>query len=804
MSDRARLFVYSFSTIGIVGMWLVFAQWRSADPARFVILLVLGALGSRIKFKIPRAQSTVTAGMVVVLIAIVELSPAEAMAIALAGAAVQMFWKPQANPTLLQVLFNLAGFGISVSVTAHTYILLMKDFAFLSAPMILMFIGLMYLGLNTGPVAVILSLTGAEDIPNWRHEYGWMALFYVTASCLAGSLHLVTTAYGWQGELLALPILLMAGRTYQVFIGRIEDGQRHTDELQALQFRSIHTLALAVEAKDENTHAHLHRVRSYANALGRELGLKGEDLKALDAAAILHDIGKLAVPEHIIAKPGKLTPEEFDRMKIHTVVGSSIVEEMQFPYPVAPLVRGHHEKWDGSGYPDGLAGEAIPIGARILSAVDCLDAMASDRPYRRAMPLEKAMTIVCSESGKAYDPRIVDVLNRHYVALEAAARASLGSSKNVITANVHVKRGDAPATGFEVSAAPSCQIAAGLADTTDPIGKLQAALNVQTTVAALAEASAGISPAALAASLSTLIGRVLPHDSLVLFKLTADDKLRARSVSGVDADLLAELSVPMRHGLAGWVAHHREPIVNGDPAVETGAELWLRPTILRAALAAPLIASNRTVGVVGLYRRDKDSFNRSELGMLDLLTPRLSECLDATTELCDTAGSHAFLQQLERTVEQDGTPIVLVRLELDGNLSPEATEACTRAIREALTGSAFFVELRPNQVAVLSKRGSGGLSERLKAAAEEIFTRYGVRLAVGAATFAPGSSVAVVLADAERALAESKLDDTKHHGLSQSLLKLHTALTASAELASVVHLQKITESPDLAPPGGSR
>src|SRR5258708_5913469 len=119
--------------------------------------------------------------------------------------------------------------------------------------------------------------------------------------------------------------------------------------------------------------------------------MKGSDLEALHAAALLHDIGKLAVPEHIIAKPGRLTPEEFEKMKIHTIVGAEILERVRFPYPVVPIVRAHHEKWDGSGYPFGLKGAEIPIGARILSAVDYLDALASDRQYRRAMPLDEVM-----------------------------------------------------------------------------------------------------------------------------------------------------------------------------------------------------------------------------------------------------------------------------------------------------------------------------------------------------------------------------------------------------------------------------
>ena len=225
----------------------------------------------------------------------------------------------------------------------------------------------------------------------------------------------------------------------------------HAQQLAALHRRTIETLAVAVEAKDQTTHDHLARVEVYAMAIGRELGLNEDELKALEAAALLHDIGKVAVPEQIISKPGRLTREEFEKMKIHPVVGAELVEQVDFPYPVAPIVRAHHEKWNGSGYPDGLSGENIPIGARILAAVDCLDALASDRQYRRALPLDEAMAVVRKEAGTSYDPRVVEVLARRYVELERLAKASGIAQRTRLSTDVKVKRGAAPAAGFEES-----------------------------------------------------------------------------------------------------------------------------------------------------------------------------------------------------------------------------------------------------------------------------------------------------------------------------------------------------------------
>src|ERR1700738_5457125 len=225
--------------------------------------------------------------------------------------------------------------------------------------------------------------------------------------------------------------------------------KRHVEEVCELHRRAIEGLALAVDAKDHTTHEHLHRVRTYAMELGMEMGLSAAELDALRAAALLHDIGKLAVPDHIINKPGRLTPEEFEKMKIHPIVGAEILDKVAFPYPVAPIVRAHHERWNGEGYPDGLKGEQIPIGARILAAVDCLDALASDRQYRRALPLHEAMASVAAEAGKSFDPAVVKVLERRFLDLDQIACANMPSAAHDESFFERiVERGPSPGAGF--------------------------------------------------------------------------------------------------------------------------------------------------------------------------------------------------------------------------------------------------------------------------------------------------------------------------------------------------------------------
>src|SRR5208337_3291579 len=238
-------------------------------------------------------------------------------------------------------------------------------------------------------------------------------------------------------------------RSYSIYLARLEDEKNHAEEVAALHLRTIEALALAIEAKDETTHDHLERMPLFALAVAKQMGLSEREMDALRAAALLHDIGKLAVPEHILNKPGKLTPEEFERMKVHPVVGAEIVEQVKFPYPVAPIVHSHHEKWDGSGYPFGLKGEAIPLGARILAAVDCLDALCSDREYRRALTMEEAMKKITSQAGISFDPKIVAVLERRCHDLDQLVKAHVNNGPSLST-NAVISNGNAPAAGLDL------------------------------------------------------------------------------------------------------------------------------------------------------------------------------------------------------------------------------------------------------------------------------------------------------------------------------------------------------------------
>ena len=358
-----------------------------------------------------------------ILLGIVCLSPLQVLLLAALSVAVQCRVRVVKIFTAVQIVFNIANTVLASAAAYGTYVLLLRcHFAFAPA-LALASISFFFVS-SVSVAAIIASSNGESVVKLWKAEFPWYLPFYFVGAILASTAYWLGQRYGWGTALLILPLVYTCYRAYTSQVDRLRERQQYLEETQALHLRTIEGLAMAIEAKDQNTHDHLFRVRTYVEEVARTMHLKEEELKALHTAAFLHDIGKLAVPEYIINKPGKLTPEEFEKMKIHPVVGAEILERVRFPYPVVPIVRSHHEWWNGAGYPDGLKGEEIPIGARVLTVVDCFDALVSDRPYRKAMSTEDAMAILKKMSGTQFDPAVVKVLEGLYVDLERKARGA--------------------------------------------------------------------------------------------------------------------------------------------------------------------------------------------------------------------------------------------------------------------------------------------------------------------------------------------------------------------------------------------
>ena len=462
---RAKVFICLTAACGIAVLGFAFLHWHSNDLLKFICYLLIALLSSTMKVRLPGMESTMSVHFLFVLLGVLELSLAETLAIGCAAALLQSVWKTKQKPQPLKITFNVLSMtSPAIFLTYYAYHLTAEVLRN-SAPLLLLVAALTYFLANTVPLAVVLGI--AEGISYkriWSETYFWSLPYYLVGAAIVGLISYVNHFIGWENALLIVPVMYWIYRSYLIYLGRLEEEKkrvevearqveaekRHVEEVCALHLRTIEGLALAIDAKDHTTHNHLHRVRTYAVEIAKDLNLSEAETDALRAAALLHDIGKLAVPDHIINKPGRLTPAEFEKMKIHPVVGAEILERVAFPYPVAPVVRSHHEKWNGKGYPDGLKGEEIPIGARILAAVDCLDALASDRQYRKALPLEEAMKSVTADAGISFDPRVVEILQRRYQELEALAVRSLDETRmDSLCLNEPVQRGERPAAGFE-------------------------------------------------------------------------------------------------------------------------------------------------------------------------------------------------------------------------------------------------------------------------------------------------------------------------------------------------------------------
>jgi diguanylate cyclase (GGDEF)-like protein/putative nucleotidyltransferase with HDIG domain len=614
MSIKARAYWLGIIIAGFVCLAWAGALWnvRHEKLLQFSIYMIAAVAASGMKIKLPGIPGTLSMNYLFIIVGLFELQLESAILIGVTSVLAQVLIRPRANPTWEQVLFS--ALSIPLPVAAADFVLHIGQLQVLDPTccLALLSASMVYFWVNTSIVAVIVGLTTRQSpVSVWRENFIWTSPQYLVGGALAGGLHLVDRFFPWQGLLLSGPPLYLVYRSYSLYLGRVDQQQKHIIEMAQLHWRTIEALALAIEAKDDTTAAHLKRVQIYAVEIAKELQLTDQEIKAVEAASLLHDIGKLAVPEYIISKPGRLTPEEFDKMKIHPIVGAEILERVSFPYPVVPMVRSHHEKFDGTGYPDGLKGEDIPIGARILSAVDCLDALASDRQYRRAVPLDKAMEMVVAESGKAFDPKIVNLLQLRYKSLEAKARSE-SPSPNAKIGNVKVERGAAPATGL--AAANVNPLIVPEAPFTMAIAN--ARREVQLLVEITNDLGNSLSLDETLALLAVRLGNMIPHDAAVIY-IRQEDELVPQYVKGESYRLFSSLRIPVGQGLSGWVVENDLPILNGNPAVEPG---YLNDpqkiTSLRSAVSIPLSGQNGPIGALTLYHLKPDAFDHDHLRIL--------------------------------------------------------------------------------------------------------------------------------------------------------------------------------------------
>ncbi len=336
---------------------------------------------------------------------------------------------------------------------------------------------------------------------------------------------------------------------------------------------TIEALAMAIEAREDATPGHARRVQAYAVALAEAVGLSEADVKAVRLGALLHDIGMLAVPEHILSKPAPLTDAEFETVRRHPQVGADLLRDVPFPQPVASLVRSHHERWDGRGYPDELIGDAIPVTARIVGMAEVYDALTSDRPYRKAMSREAAVQLLQQEAGSGIDPSLVERFVQILPTIDPRAAGS------------HVAR---PPADKRLESPAGAPVYGAITEAHQEVSALYELARSLGTSLGVSE-----SMTLIAAKLK----RLVPYSCCALYLQDADgERLRCRFVSGADASVIQQVTLEVGEGLSGWVAWARKPLVNASPQLDAPAA-----TSLRSALVTPLMFRNRFIGTLALY-----------------------------------------------------------------------------------------------------------------------------------------------------------------------------------------------------------
>jgi diguanylate cyclase (GGDEF)-like protein/putative nucleotidyltransferase with HDIG domain len=673
----AKAFVALVIAAGLASLLQAAIHQSSKNIAEFICYLGIAILASRLRVTLPGITGTLSVNFLFILVGVAELSYAEAITLGAISMLAQSVYPNR--PSAIQLTFNVCAGSLSTAFAYVVYHNALVNGIIGSRPLILCLAASIYFIINAGSIAAVISVTERKPLRQILVDcYFWSFPYYLLGAGIAGAIGWFNHEFNWETSLLFVPAMYLIYRSYRLYLGKLEDEKRHVEEIANLHLRTIEALALAIEAKDQTTHDHLQRVRIYAIEVAKELGMKGAELEALHAAALLHDIGKLAVPEHIISKPGRLTPEEFEKMKIHTIVGAEILERVRFPYPVVPIVRAHHEKWDGTGYPFGLKGAEIPIGARILSAVDYLDALASDRQYRRAMPLTEVMQRLSAESGKSFDPKVVDVLAKRYRSLENLALArSAENGSMALPTELKITRGPAPAAGFEnatVSDAPGREA--------NFLSSIAAARQEAQSLFELSQdLGASLSLGETLSVFSVKLKPMVPYDAISIYILR-DEILMPEYVNGDNYRLFSSLRIPLGDGLSGWVAQNKKPIVNGNPSVEPG---YLNDpskfSTLRSALAVPLEGVSGVIGVLALYRADKDAFTSDHLRILLAVSGKMALSIEnalkyeqaessATTDyLTGLPNARSLFLQLDRELarcKRENVPLTLMVCDMDG------------------------------------------------------------------------------------------------------------------------------------------
>jgi len=578
-----------------------------------------------------------------------------------------------------------------------------------------------------------------------------------------------SVAHAFLGLLIAALVYLL----YRVNERRLEQIQRneaeqrrHVEEMANIHMNTIESLAIAIDAKDQTTHGHVRRTQIYATQMGALLNVSEKELQALHAGALLHDIGKLAVPEYILNKPGKLTEAEFAKMKIHPTVGGDILRRVNFPYPVEDIVRYHHEKWDGSGYPKGLKGESIPLIARIISVVDFYDATRCDRPYRKGMKREESLALLRSMVGSAFDPKVVETFTRNVEEFDRL----IGSK------DIQEQVASTPSVDTETRTKPDAGLAPDILGVYEETSGFRSISEAQREVFALHEIAQTIGSSLNLSDTVTLVANklraIVPFDTCVIYLV--DDpsgKAIAAHVVGEEVEVFKRRRINIGDGITGWVIANSRSMCNASPDLDL---VGLPDEVVkrfRGVLVSPLQREDGAFGAISLYSQSRTSYTAEHVRLLESVCQHASSALnnaltyektresalvDPLTELPNARGFYMMLEQrIAECQRMNKEPLALICMDIDDfkvvndkyghSIGDRLLASVAGVVRRELRQMDILTRYAGDEfVAIMpmaSSKMAASISERMRNAVEEqLFsvragTMVGLGVSLGVACF---------------------------------------------------------------------
>jgi len=729
LSRWARVYVWAIASVGVCAIaHSGYVLYTASIGWNWFLLAVLTLVSGSATVRLPSVPATISISETFVFTSVLLFGPAAGTLTVALDALVISLWLARKGHPFYRIAFNICALPASLWIGAHIFYLVWGTLPLsylppddqikigsLLTPLILFTVT--YYLLNSWLIAFAISLEKhLSPITVWKDNFAWLSLNYFGGASVAALLVTYTRNIDFAYLAFVLPLLAVLYFTFSMSLGRVEDANKHLSELNSLYMSTIETLAMAIDAKDQITHGHIRRVQHYAIGLARAVGVKDAiQIRAIEAASLLHDMGKLAVPEYILNKPGALTPAEFEKMKAHASVGADILSAIEFPYPVVPIVRHHHESWDGSGYPEGLRGSQIPIGARILSVVDCFDALTSDRPYRPRLSDAEAIDILLERRGTMYDPLIVDAFIAVYkdIAPEDEDHSTPSNARS-LWATKFAK------TEFNPSGARLEDIAASTEETL-ALYDLAKALSGDLTLADVANV------------IASHTRRIVPASTAAFYSYDEDsDELVCAHATGESSEFFLGLRIARGQRLTGWVAANERTIVNSDPVLDLGeVARSVRPR-LRSCLSTPLISGHRLLGVLTLYSTQQEAFDENHRRIIEAVARQVADRVAhvlklGRAEAMDALGGLPNRQQLQRFLRSElgegrafaNLSLVFVSLSPYTKASSAAQEPSARvvdAIRRVLRDGDILFRYGRHEFVVLLARTDGLTATRLVAA----------------------------------------------------------------------------------------